>query len=95
MWNKLKKEIVAKMENTAPHCFIGNSYANIKVTGLLVEYELFGFKWYRIKVYCPKVRGICDGHYYTRATLNAIKSAIKTGLTRIKFERRYGCNLGS
>lgn len=90
---RIKKTIIARVEQVAEHQFIGSGYANIKVTGLLVLHQAFGIKWYRIKIYCPSVRGILDGQYYTRCTLRAIKSAIRNQLKRIKFERKNECTL--
>lgn len=85
----MKKEIISKCNAVAHDCFDGRDYSDFTVTGMLIKYHLFGLTWYRIKIFKPRVAGMYDGCFTTRARLNSYANATKTHLKQNLFEYKY------
>ncbi len=74
----IEKSIIKKYTCTVKNCFIGNrDYKDLTVTAYIVRYSLWGLVWYKIKTYRPRIKGICDGHYYTQTALRNAASNCK------------------
>ena len=85
----IKKEIIAKQSLIARNCFNGHDYSDFTVSGMLIKYWLFGLTWYRIKIFKPRVSGMCDGCFMTRAKLKSYANAIKIHLKQKLFEHKW------
>lgn len=85
----IKREVISHCSAIAYDCFDGRGYSDFTVSGKLVKYTLWGFTWYRIKIFKPKVSGMYDGCFMTRAKLKAYANAIRTSLKEKLFEYRY------
>lgn len=85
-----KRTIILQRYAIAKSCYDGRGYTDFTVNGLLVKHQWLGMTWYRIKVYRPRVRGVEDGCFESRAKLKSYTSAIRQELKRLLYEHKYG-----
>lgn len=85
-----KRTIIIRRYAEAKACYDGRGYTDFRVDGMVIKYQWLGVTWYRIKVYRPRVRGIDDGCFSSRAKLKSYASAIRQELKRLLYEYKYG-----
>ena len=86
----IKRTIIYHRWAEAKNCYDGRGYTDFTVNGYLVKFEWLGMRWYRIKIYKPRVAGIEDGCFSSRAKLKSYASAVRKELKRLLYQHKYG-----
>lgn len=87
---KIKRTIIGEHHYTLERLFNGRDYSDFSVSGLLIKYELWGLTWYRIKIFKPRIHGVYDGCYSSRAKIKSVASQIKRSLKQNLYHYKYG-----